>query len=111
MQILEFDKTPSVQVRAGVKRKIIHGTNLMTVISDFSNGPWSDPEPQHYHLHEQSSYVALGEIFYVYEDEPPQHLKAGDVFFVPSGKKHAIQLLTEKVRLVDNFTPLRTDFL
>ena len=35
----------------------------------------------------------------------------GDVFLVPSGKPHSIQQLTEHVRLVDCFTPIREDFL
>jgi hypothetical protein len=33
------------------------------------------------------------------------------VFLVPSGMPHSIQQLTEHVRLVDCFTPIREDFL
>jgi hypothetical protein len=33
------------------------------------------------------------------------------MFCVPSGKLHTIQVLSTHVRLVDSFTPLRTDFL
>jgi len=44
-------------------------------------------------------------------DESDQHLKAGDMFAVPSGKKHTIKLLTKEVRLVDSFTPIREDFI
>jgi len=35
---------------------------------------------------------------------------AGDMFAVPPEKKHTIKLLTEKVRLVDSFNPIREDF-
>ncbi|MFP4345727.1 MAG: cupin domain-containing protein [Anaerolineales bacterium] len=64
----------------------------------------------HSHLHEQVSYVAEGEILLVTEDQKT-HLKPGDLFLVPSGEPHAIQLLTRHVRLVDCCTPIREDFL
>lgn len=111
MSVLKFDETSAYKVNECLERKIIHGDNLMTVILDFSNGPWSEPEPLHSHFHEQTSYVVEGEILFICENEPSHRLKAGDAFFVSSDKKHGIQLLTEKVRLIDNFTPVREDFL
>ena len=111
MPVLQFDQVPYETVRPGLERKIIHTNNLMTVLIDFSDGPWEQPEPPHSHPHEQTSYVAAGEIIFYCEDEPDQHLKAGDMFAVPSGKKHTVKLLTEKVRLVDSFNPIREDFL
>jgi quercetin dioxygenase-like cupin family protein len=111
MAVLKFDEVPYEQVREGLKRKIIHTDSLMTVLLDFSDGPWDKPEPPHSHPHEQVSYVAEGEILFFCEGEPEQHLKQGDLFAAPGGKAHTVQLLTEKVRLVDSFTPLREDFL
>jgi quercetin dioxygenase-like cupin family protein len=111
MAILRFSEVPYETVREGLERKIIHTENLMTVLIDFSDGPWDKPEPPHSHPHEQTSYVAEGEIVFFCEGEEDQHLKTGDMFAVPSEKKHTIQLLTEKVRLVDSFSPIREDFL
>ncbi len=111
MATLLFDKVPYEKVRNGLQRKIIHTNNLMNVLIDFSDGPWERPEPFHSHPHEQTSYVASGEILFFCEGEKEQHLKAGDMFAVPSGVKHTIQLLTKDVRLIDSFTPLREDFL
>ncbi|MCW9706594.1 cupin domain-containing protein [Fodinibius salsisoli] len=111
MPVLKFDETPAEQLKEGVERKIIHTDELMTVLIDFTNGPWSEPEPPHSHPHEQTCYVAEGKIILFCEGEEDQHLKAGDMFYIPSGKEHTIQLLTEKVRLIDSFTPLREDFL
>jgi mannose-6-phosphate isomerase-like protein (cupin superfamily) len=54
--------------------------------------------------------MAEGEIMFVMDGQQT-HLKAGDMFLVPSGKPHSIQQLTEHVRLVDCFTPIREDFL
>jgi len=111
MAVLKFDNVPYEKVKEGLQRKIIHTENLMNVLIDFSNGPWEEPEPPHSHPHEQTSFVAKGEIIFYCEDEPEQHLKAGDMFAVPSGKKHTIKLLTGEVRLVDSFTPIREDFV
>ena len=111
MTVLKFKEVPYEVVREGLQRKIIHTKNLMTVLIDFTDGPWDIPEPPHSHPHEQTSYVAEGEIMFLCEGEKDQHLQAGDMFAVPSGKKHTIRLLTEKVRLVDNFNPVREEFL
>ncbi len=111
MAVLKFDEVPYEKVKDGLQRKIIHLDNLMAVLIDFTDGPWDEPEPSHSHPHEQTSYVAQGEIIFYCEDQPEQHLKAGDMFAAPSGKKHCVKLLTEKVRLVDSFTPIREDFL
>ena len=111
MPVLKFEKIPYQKVRDGVRRKIIRTSNLMTVLIDFENGPWDDPEPPHSHPHEQTSYIAKGEIVFYCDGEPDQHLKAGDMFAVPSGKLHTIKLLTRKARLIDSFNPIREDFL
>jgi quercetin dioxygenase-like cupin family protein len=111
MPVLQFDQVPYEIVRPGLQRKIVHTENLMTVLIDFSDGPWEEPEPPHSHPHEQTSYVAKGEIVFYCEGEPDQHLKEGDMFAVPSGKNHTIKLLTKNVRLVDSFNPIREDFL
>ncbi len=111
MPVLLSDQTPAEQVRPGLSRKIIHTGELMTVVIDFSDGPWDKPEPPHNHPHVQTSYVAEGEIIFYCEDEPDAHLKAGDMFAVPPNKMHTVKLLTKNVRLVDSFNPLRNDFL
>lgn len=111
MAVLKFNEVAYEEVKKGLQRKIIYTENLMTVLIDFTNGPWTEPEPPHAHPHEQTSYIAAGEIIFYCEDEPDQHLKAGDMFAVPPGKKHTIKLLTENARLIDNFHPIRSEFL
>jgi quercetin dioxygenase-like cupin family protein len=111
MAVLKFDEVPYEKVKEGLERKIIHTNELMTVLIDFSNGPWEAPEPPHSHPHQQTSYVVEGEIIFYCEGEPDQHLKAGDMYAIPSGLKHTVKLLTKKVRLVDSFYPVREDFL
>ncbi len=111
MAVLKFDNVSYEVVKEGLQRKIIHTDHLMTVLIDFTNGPWSGPEPPHSHPHEQTSYIAEGEIIFYCEGEEEQHLKVGDMFAVPPDKKHTIKVLTEHARLIDSFTPLRKDFL
>lgn len=111
MGVLKFDEVPYEKVNERVKRKLIHTDGLMTVIVDFEEGPWPEPDPLHNHLHEQTSYVAEGEIIFYCEGEPDQHLTAGDMFAVPSYKMHSIRLLSKTARLVDSFNPVREDFL
>ena len=111
MPVFKKSETKPITIRPGVTRNFIYANNLMTAIIDFSNGPWSEPEPVHNHVHEQITYLAEGEIIFICEDEPDQHLKAGDMFSVPSNKKHTIKLLTKTARLIDSFNPIRKDFL
>ncbi|MGD2034275.1 MAG: cupin domain-containing protein [Bacteroidales bacterium] len=106
-----YTQLPGKQIKEGVYRSVIFTDNLMLTIIDFTNGPWDEPEPFHSHPHEQVSYVAAGEIIFYCENRPEQHLRAGDVFAVPSGEKHTVKVLTEKVRLIDSFNPIREDFL
>lgn len=111
MPVLKFSDNIPEKVREGLERRTIHTANLMTVIVDFSNGPWAEAEPFHSHPHEQTCYLAQGEIIFCCEDEPDQRLQAGDLFAVPSGKKHTIRLLSPTARLIDNFNPIRQDFI
>lgn len=111
MPVLKAQESKAKRVKEGVERKLVHANNLMMVVIDFDNGPWSEPEPPHHHVHEQTTYVAEGELIFFCEGEPDQRLTAGDMFWVPSGKKHTIQLLSKRVRLVDSFNPIREEFL
>lgn len=111
MSVLKFTKSTPQKVRDGLERRNIYTSNLMTVIVDFSDGPWAEAEPFHSHPHEQTSYIADGEVMFFCEGESEQHLFPGDMFAVPSGKKHTIRLLTKTARLIDSFNPIREDFL
>jgi quercetin dioxygenase-like cupin family protein len=92
------------------ERYLGHTDSLMMVVIDFNDGPTDQPDPPHSHPHEQMSYVAAGEIV-VHIGEAQERLGPGDMFTVPPDVPHTVQLLSEHVRLVDCFTPLREDFL
>ncbi|MBN1926067.1 MAG: cupin domain-containing protein [Prolixibacteraceae bacterium] len=107
----KYDEMKPFKVAHGIERRMIKTDNLMMANVEFSDGPTSEPDPFHSHPHEQVSFVAEGEIFLFAGDEEKVHLKAGDHFAIPSGVPHTIQRLTEFVRIIDCFTPIREDFL
>ncbi|WKN43640.1 cupin domain-containing protein [Tunicatimonas pelagia] len=111
MPILKYQSTQPEQVNDDIQRRLVHTDSLMTAVLDLSGGPKAEPDPYHSHPHEQTCYLAAGKILFLMEGEEPVELQAGDLFYVPSGKPHAIQLLSETARLVDSFSPIREDFL
>ncbi len=111
MPVLKSVGSKTTLVKEGVTRRLVHTSNLMMTVIDFSNGPWTVPDPPHAHVHEQTTYVAEGEIIFFCEGEPDERLSAGDMFYVPSNKSHTIQLLSETVKLIDSFNPIREEFL
>jgi quercetin dioxygenase-like cupin family protein len=104
-------KSEWTEVAPGVRRKLIHTSRLMMVVVEFTNGPSDHPDPFHHHHHEQVSYVAEGALILFIEGIGEERLKKGDLFAVPSGIPHTVQTLTQVVRIIDSFTPLREDFL
>jgi quercetin dioxygenase-like cupin family protein len=109
--VLNYEDTRGDVFREGCERRIIQTSRLMTVIIDFNNGPWEQADPFHSHPHEQTTYLAAGEILFLAEGQEPRRMKAGDMFAVPPDQPHSIQLLSERARLVDTFNPIREDFL
>jgi quercetin dioxygenase-like cupin family protein len=111
VSVVSYLDSQGERFREGWERRIVHTSQLMTVLLDVENGPWLSPDPYHSHPHEQTTFVAEGEVLFLVEGDAPRHLRAGDLVAIPSGRPHAIQLLSERARLVDSFNPLRADFL
>ena len=111
MAVQKYKEDNWEEIRSGVFRKIVYLKDIMTVMIEFRNGPWIEAEPYHSHPHEQTCYIARGEIILYCEGEPDQHLGEGDLFYIASGKKHTIRVMSSQARLVDNFSPIREDFL
>lgn len=110
MAVVSGSDSPRQTILPGRERYLHHTDHLMVVVIDFTDGPKEQPDPPHSHPHEQVTYVVEGEVLF-FLDKTPHHLRPGDLIAVPSGLPHTIQLLTEKVRLVDTFNPIREDFL
>lgn len=98
------------KLNPALKRKVVYMEDLMVTVIDFSNGPMKNPEPPHKHPHEQITYVASGSLKLFIENRE-YILNEGDIFKIESNLNHCIQTLTEKVKLIDSFSPIRKDFL
>ena len=110
MTVLRESETPKESIGEKRTRYLTYGKNLMVVTIDFNDGPTDKADPPHSHPHEQISYVVEGELIFFLGDET-HRVGPGDMVVIPSGVMHSVQLLSEHVRLIDAFTPLREDFL
>jgi quercetin dioxygenase-like cupin family protein len=110
MAALKYSNIAPQKIGERAERRVAHTDDLMLAVVDFFDGPTSQPDPPHAHPHQQVCYVAEGEILFIMDGEQTR-LGSGDVFLIPSGRPHTIQRLTNHVRLVDCFTPIREDFL
>ncbi|GAB7218324.1 cupin domain-containing protein [Vibrio comitans] len=91
----------------GVKRKILaHSENMMTVEVHFDEGAIG---AMHSHPHEQITYVLSGEFEFTIGGES-KIVKAGDTMYKKPDVVHGCTCLKAGV-LLDNFTPMRKDFL
>ena len=67
-----------VQVTQFKTRRIVHTDKLMMAVWEFSDGPWTNPEPYHSHPHDQVVYLADGEVEFFIGDESCR-LSPGDM--------------------------------
>lgn len=110
MSVFKNAEHKGKEIAPGVFRKIAYLDNMLAATIEFTGGPMEQPDESHSHPHEQISYVAEGSL-YVFIGDEKQLLEEGDMFLIPSDIPHCIQTLTERVKLVDTFTPVREDFL
>jgi quercetin dioxygenase-like cupin family protein len=92
------------------ERRIVYLDNIMVVVCDFTNGPALHPDPPHSHPHEQITYIAEGDLYF-FLDGKKLKLAKGDMLSVPPDAPHCIQTISNHVRLIDSFSPIRKDFL
>jgi len=102
--------TPRVTIAPKRERYLTCTGDLMMVVIDFEDGPMDEADPPHSHPHDQTSYVAEGEVLFTVGEET-HRVQAGDMVAIPSDVPHTLQLLTKTARLVDAFHPVRDDFL
>lgn len=91
----------------GLSRKVMsYSDNIMTVEVYFETGTVA---PMHNHPHEQLTYVKSGKFeFTVGEDT--RIVEEGDTIYKVPNIMHGCKCI-EKGVLIDNFTPMRKDFL
>lgn len=91
----------------GISRKVLaHNDNMMAVEVHFEKGAVG---AMHNHPHEQLTYVLSGEFEFTIGDET-KIVKAGDTMYKEPSIEHGCVCLEAGV-LIDNFTPMRKDFV
>ncbi|WP_299686854.1 cupin domain-containing protein [uncultured Vibrio sp.] len=95
----EFDNGPSRKVMA-------YSDNIMTVEVHFDTGTVA---AMHQHPHEQLTYVVSGKFEFTVGDVT-KIVTAGDTIYKEPNIMHGATCL-EKGILIDNFTPMRQDFV
>lgn len=92
---------------AGVSRKVLaHSENVMAVEVHFETGAVG---ALHTHPHEQITYVLSGAFEFTIGDVT-KVVRAGDTMYKEPGIEHGCVCLEAGV-LIDNFTPMRKDFV
>ena len=110
MRFLKQADVKVEQIAEARTRYLAYTEHLLMAVIDFHDGPADQPDPPHSHPHEQITYVVSGELL-VFIGEERMRLGPGDMFSVPPDVPHSVQVLTDHVRLVDTFHPVREDFL
>lgn len=91
----------------GVSRKVLaYSENIMTVEVHFEKGAIG---AMHNHPHEQITYVLSGKFEFTIGDET-KIVEAGDTLYKEPEIMHGCVCLEAGV-LLDNFTPMRKDFV
>lgn len=91
----------------GVRRKIMaYDDKLMVVKVEFETGGVGT---LHQHYHSQITHVESG-VFEVEIGGEKKILNGGDAFYIPPNVMHGAVCL-EKGVLIDNFSPMREDFV
>ena len=95
------------ELGGGLSRKILaYSDNIMTCEVHFETGTVA---AMHKHPHEQITYVVSGVFEFTVGDET-KIVKAGDAIYKEPNIMHGAKCV-EKGILIDNFTPMRKDFL
>ncbi|UTT87187.1 cupin domain-containing protein (plasmid) [Vibrio pelagius] len=91
----------------GISRKVLaHSDNMMAVEVHFEKGAIGS---MHNHPHEQLTYVLSGKFEFTIGDEK-KIVEAGDTMYKEPNIEHGCVCLEAGV-LIDNFTPMRKDFV
>ncbi|WP_264876482.1 cupin domain-containing protein [Vibrio agarivorans] len=91
----------------GISRKVLaHNDNMMAVEVHFESGAIG---AMHSHPHEQLTYVLSGKFEFTIGDER-KVVEAGDTMYKEPNIEHGCVCL-EAGTLIDNFTPMRKDFV
>ena len=104
-----FESVPWEELGHGLRRRVLFTDRLTMVLLEIRTVPDAAPVKTHYHPHDQITYVLEGEAL-VHLDGQELEVGPGGAYCVPSNVHHGLKPLSDKVVIVDCFTPTREDF-
>ena len=107
--VINANDQPWKQVSEGVRRKVYFNDRLTLVYLEIVGGDKRPMSPPHYHHHDQIGYVLEGKAI-VYLGDHTKQINPGGAYIVTSNIPHALKPLTDKLVLIEMFTPTREDF-
>ena len=107
--VINADDQPWEQVGEGVRRKVYFNDRLTVVYLEITDGDTRPADPPHHHYHDQIGYVLEGRAI-VNLGGKTQQIGPGGVYIVTSNLPHNLKILTDKLVLLEVFTPTREDF-
>lgn len=108
--IFNSNEIPWEDLGNGMKRKVLFNNNLTFVLLEINRPvnlneeiiPHSHPQEQITYLQEGKLLVKLGDIEKIME--------SGGIDVIPPNIPHGVRVLSDKIILIDVFTPTREDF-
>lgn len=108
--IFSSNETPWEELGNGTRRKVFFNDRLTFVILEINRPVDEHAElVVHSHTHDQITYLQEGKLL-VKTGDIEKEIEEGGIYIIPSNVPHGIKVLSEKVVLIDVFTPTREDF-
>ena len=107
MPFFSFNDSTYKEVAPGVKMRSAHLSNTMLTYFELESGAIM---PSHKHPHEQVTLVIEGEMELTVGGET-RILKRGDGATVPPNVEHKALILSQRVKAVDAWYPIREDYV
>jgi quercetin dioxygenase-like cupin family protein len=101
-------ENPTIEICPGITRRTVaHGENMYQMMATLAAG---STMPAHSHPQEQIVHVIEGHMRFVV-DGVPRELSTGDSLYLASNVPHAVEIVTVPTRVLDTFSPPRSDYL
>ena len=94
------------QLIEGIQARTFWGANMLMAVVDLDAGAVL---PAHSHPHEQAGIVLEGELDFVIGGEA-RRLQPGDLYIIPGGVVHSVTVGADPARVLDIFSPVRTEY-
>ena len=106
MTFIDLDTRAFKELFPGIRIQTFLGAQQLLSFVSFAA---HSTVPGHSHVYEQSGTVLEGEIELVIAGEA-RRLQPGDSFIIPAHVEHSARSFTATARVLDVFSPVRTDY-